>query len=224
MTDEHSGRPVTDFHHVLSELQAKLLTDEGASRFFYPFLARELTISEAAAEVGCKASVMLYRAGVLLKAGLLNVVREIPRAGRAIKVYRSVHDAYFVPYAFLPHATLEDAFLEIFRSNADRMAKAVAKRAQQHWDRWDGWQLFRDETGSVWFQGAPDATRFSTDPGDPDNPGIDFALEVYLHPDEAKTLQSELASYLREYRGRSAGPDYPGQRKYLLVMALGEEG
>jgi hypothetical protein len=76
-------------------------------RFFVPFLAHERRVAEAAAEVGCSVNRMLYQVRALVNAGLLQILREEPRAGRAVRVYRSVHDAYFVPFSATPYNTLE---------------------------------------------------------------------------------------------------------------------
>lgn len=87
--------------------QARFLTDPAKKTFFVPFLARERRTAEAAAEVGCSINRMLYQVRTLLGCGLLQVLREEPRAGRAVRVYRSVHDAYFVPFSATPYDTLE---------------------------------------------------------------------------------------------------------------------
>ncbi|MET3808157.1 hypothetical protein ABIB25_005186 [Nakamurella sp. UYEF19] len=75
--------------------------------FLSPFLARDRRVSDAAAELGCSINRMLYQVRTLLAAGLLHIAHEEPRAGRTIKVYRSVHDAYFVPFGSTPYDTLE---------------------------------------------------------------------------------------------------------------------
>lgn len=92
---------------VGDQTQARFLTDPAKKTFFLPFLARERRIAEAAAEVGCSINRMLYQVRTLLDCGLLQVLREEPRAGRAVRVYRSVHDAYFVPFSATPYDTLE---------------------------------------------------------------------------------------------------------------------
>lgn len=92
---------------VADQTQARFLTDPAKKTFFAPFLARECRITQAAAEVGCSTNRMLYQVRTLLDCGLLQVLREEPRAGRAVRVYRSVHDAYFVPFAATPYDTLE---------------------------------------------------------------------------------------------------------------------
>jgi len=92
---------------VSDQTQARFLTDPAKKTFFLPFLARERRIAEAATEVGCSTNRMLHQVRTLLDCGLLHVLREEPRAGRAVRVYRSVHDAYFVPFAATPYDTLE---------------------------------------------------------------------------------------------------------------------
>jgi len=92
---------------VSDQAQARFLTDPAKKTFFVPYLARERRIGEAAAEVGCSVNRMLHQVRTLLGCGLLRVLREEPRAGRAVKVYRSVHDAYFVPFQATPYDTLE---------------------------------------------------------------------------------------------------------------------
>ncbi|CAA9325373.1 MAG: hypothetical protein AVDCRST_MAG61-2566, partial [uncultured Friedmanniella sp.] len=96
---------------VSDQTQARFLTDPAKKTFFVPFLARERRVAEAAAEVGCSINRMLYQVRTLLGSGLLEVVREERRAGRAVRVYRSVHDAYFVPFSATPYDTLEQRIL-----------------------------------------------------------------------------------------------------------------
>jgi hypothetical protein len=92
---------------VSDQTQARFLTDPAKKTFFTPFLARERRIAQAAAEVGCSTNRMLYQVRTLMDCGLLRVQRVEPRAGRPVKVYRSVYDAYFVPFYVTPYDTLE---------------------------------------------------------------------------------------------------------------------
>lgn len=84
---------------VTDQRQARLLTDPRSAAFIYPFLARERSAAEAAAEASCPITTMAYRIRVLLDAGLLQVTATRPRAGRPVTLYRSSHDAYRVPLA-----------------------------------------------------------------------------------------------------------------------------
>lgn len=96
------------FHTVTDPRQAQLLTDPTSKAFFVPFLARELSASQAASELGRDLNTVLYRIKVLLAAGLIEVTREQKRKGRAIKHYRSVYDAYLVPFGLTPYISLEE--------------------------------------------------------------------------------------------------------------------
>lgn len=230
MVDEDSGSPfdrprgkpsAADFHRVEDERQARLLLDAKSQAFFRPFLARDRTVGEAAAELGCEPSVMLYRVGTFLRAGLLRVVREEPRAGRALKVYRSSHDAYLVPYERTPFATLEEAFYAMYEESARRLAAAMAARFRAR--GWHGYRLYRDAFGQAWVEGAPDAAR-SSDLGDLEDRdgrgGMDFALDLHLTPGEAEALRKEVASMLRRYRELEPKRGEPEEQPYLLSVGF----
>src|SRR4051794_15550694 len=87
----------SSLHRVTDPDQAAIIADATRSRFLQPFPAREATVSDAAAQLGCTPNSTLYRVRRMTDAGLLRVVRVVRRAGRPMKVYRSVHDGYLVP-------------------------------------------------------------------------------------------------------------------------------
>ncbi|MGL5819570.1 MAG: hypothetical protein ACRCZD_11655 [Phycicoccus sp.] len=87
---------------VISDLAvARLVVDVSRARYLGPFLGRESTASDAARLLGVTLDQMLARLRYLTRAGLVAVVREQRRAGRAIKVYRAVADEFFVPLSTL---------------------------------------------------------------------------------------------------------------------------
>lgn len=88
---------VESLHRVMDADQAAVIADPKRAWFLQPFLGRENTVVRAAAELGCEPSAMLYRVRRMHSLGILRVVREERRAGRPVKVYRSVHEGYFVP-------------------------------------------------------------------------------------------------------------------------------
>lgn len=201
--------------------------DPDVRRYFEPFVARAASVTGAAAEVGCEPSKMLYRVGTFVRAGLLRVVGERKRAGRPVKLYRSSHDAYLIPYALTSYATLEEAFAAGFQANARRFARLVAR--QFGGQRWDGYRLHRHASGEAWFTGAPDETKVSR-LDDPDRPpGLDYAVDVVLTELEAREVQDTLLAILRRYPLREAqGPDEDGprarepqaRRPYMLSVAF----
>lgn len=192
MATDDSGRESTPkFHRVDDTRQAKMLSAAGTRKYFEPFLARETSVKQAADVVGCSLNAMLYRVKTFIEAGLVRRVGERKRAGRPIKIYRSVHDAYFVPYSLTPFANLEDSFYAHYEAIFRRLARAQAWHYRQHHQ--DGQQLWRDARGEVW---SPDFDRRDTEADRLDREeriGIDFAAEVRLDGAEAQSLARTLA-------------------------------
>lgn len=138
---------------------------------------------------------------------------EKPRPGRSLKVYRSVHDAYLVPFSLMPFADLEESFAAHFHASASRIAKLVARRFYGR--SWDGTRFYRRADGAARMEGAPDAER-AVGLADPTRPvGTDFMTEISLSEEEAAALQTELLRYYLEPRQSGEG-----RRSYLLSVAL----
>jgi len=214
MAVEDSGR---GFHTVGDREQARLLTDSRAQTFFRVFLAHDSTASEAATELGVDLNAVLYRIKTFLAAGLLQVVREIPRHGRAIKVYRSVHDAYFIPYELTPFATLEERLLQHLSFEIKERARLQAKRMAA--SGWSGQRLYRNELGETWSDSArgPDS---ELDWLAPERAGsIDFWTDALLSETEAMEIQKLLYQTLKSVEGRSAGGVGPAKNSAKQQVA-----
>lgn len=154
MTQKDFGRPpVEAFHTVTDPEQARLLSDPKTFEFFEPFVAREQRLTAVAEALGCRLDTLLYRVKVLVKAGLLRVTRLEPRAGRPVKYYRSVHDAYFVPFEVTPFAELEERLAAGLRERQALIIPRVARvlRASGR----DGRRVYRrTDNGDVWQESA----------------------------------------------------------------------
>ncbi len=215
MTDQDSRRPPGAFHTVAIAEQARLLSDPKSLRFFTPFLASEKTVSGAARELTCELHTMLYRVRTFLKAGLLRVTREQKRMGRPVKIYRSVHDAYFIPFSATPYADLEERLREQLGPLTEELVRGFAGVIRQI--GYDGRRLYRDAGGLVNSE-AGEETRFGLDYDNPAWPVVyDFRCELYLPREEAKVLQRELRDlYARYLPRRQVSP----VEKYVLQVAL----
>ena len=197
---------------------AELLCDPGLQRYLEPFIGRECTVAQAAGELGLKTNSLLYRVQRLQAAGLLKVVREVPRAGRAVKVYRSVADRFYVPFALTRAETLAALFLKL-----DTPLQTLFYQNMAH-------VMAQTETDiglSVWRAGEADVrTRISSGPEklfDPLDPKAPSALtfwspEVRLEPDDAKALLRELVALIERYHHRA------GSQRYLLHLGLAPLG
>ena len=208
MTDLDSG----SFFTVTETEQARLLTEPTSKEFFKPFLARERSASEAATVMQCSLNTMLYRIKTLLRAGLLGVVREEPRKGRAVKIYRSVHDAYFIPFSVTPYATLEERLevqaAPIFSGLIHSYAAALKKNERY------GHHIFTDENGTVLTSDLlPELT--------PTGQAVVYSdMTVQLRDEDARAVAQELRA-VYERAGRLGLPrgDKAGQ-EYLHIVAL----
>lgn len=189
---------------------ARVLLDPQALRYFEPFLAREGTVGEVAAALGCKPNSLLARVRRFLTCGLLEVVREVPRAGRAIRVYRSTADVYFVPLSGSPfedHAVWAQERAALVQQGL-RFGHAQSARLRGH-------RVYRDEHGVVTHVLAVSAQE-NHDPLVPSEPALFTASHdaVYLNFEDAKQLQGELDALLRRYAMRGGG------QRYLLWLNL----
>lgn len=233
MESDDSGRSAWQvearFHTVTDPQQAKLLTDPKVLAYFRPFVARDATASSAAAELGVDLNTMLYRIRTLTAAGLLRIVREVPRKGRAVKVYRSVYEAYFIPYESTPFATLEERLIEQLSAEVRQRARVQAKRMEKQGVY--GQRLYRNEAGEVWTDSAGSAGSeldWLTPGADV---SIDYWTDVLLTETEAQDLRATLYDVLKRFEGRKRSshdaelPEGDPQReatleKYRLSVAL----
>lgn len=222
MSQLYSTRPIsTDFYRVQSEHQAHLLEDPDISSFFTPFLAREQTVTGAARDLGCKVNAMHYRVRTFLNAGLLTIVREEKRAGLPIKIYRSVADAFFIPFEFSRHADRETHMTERYESILRQVAKATTRRERQRGRV--GQCLFRDTTGDVVSFGGVELPSsdiiFNVD--DPYQPvGADRMGNIFLTETDARSLQRELDVLFQRYLRLAHEDEETPKGEYLFLYAF----
>ena len=214
MEDTSLNETVAGETVVVSDPEAaRVLTDLTELRFLIPFLMK-LTLSEAAQALGLKLNTMHYRVKRLMRLGLLKVVREEPRKGRAVKVYRATSANYFVPFETTSAEPLDMLFAQlrarmnalfnrnIARSYLEVEGIGLRVRAQGHnlgveFDTLDGGYLARD-TAALDLPAALTNERV-----------------MRLEFSRAKALQRELEALLERYEDDGeAGQDY------LLILGL----
>jgi hypothetical protein len=155
MEREDSSRGSDDAWEVRTPLQARLLSDARSRGYFLPFLGRTRSVSEAADEVGCALDAMHYRVRRFLAAGLLEVRGERRRAGRPIKLYRSVRDAFYIPFTLTPYAELEERVLADMIREDERVVRALARALRA--GGVEGRRLYRDARGQDMYESASEA-------------------------------------------------------------------
>lgn len=182
MTPQDSSRRTEHGWEVGTAEQAGLLSDPAARTYFVPFLARARSVKAAAEEVGCRLDAMYYRVRRFVRAGLLRVVEVTPRAGRPIKLYRSVADAFYIPFRLTPYAEIEERIRRDVQAEDARLVVALARAVRA--SGLEGRRLYRAPDGEVMMEA-------SGDPG----PRDDWAATVRAWPDHrpvAERVSGEL--------------------------------
>lgn len=200
-------------HEVTDPAQVAILTDPHRVRFLRPFLGREMTVSQVAAELEVSPNALLYRVRRMVDDGLLRVVETRPRAGRAVKVYRASHDGYRVPMSAMRYDDIRhrvDTYGRPLLENLARAYTAALLAAPRH-DR----VVARTRSGDVW---ATDLLPSATRQGDP----LLFADTVlWLDQEQAHRVRLRLQEALDEALS-SADPTHAtgSATPYFVMGAL----
>lgn len=206
----------SNLHRVLDPDQAAVIADPVRSVFLRPFLSRENTVTQAAGEVGCSPNAMLYRVRRMHAIDILRVVRTEPRAGRAVKVYRSAHDGYFVPNEVMRYDDLRHQVARHGRVLVNRLIDSyVAVLADT---RAGGRVLARNDRGESW------ATDLLPEVNRQGQPAFFVDADVRLTGAEATQVRELLRTALeRSVRpDRSEGPagENPKLEQYLFTAGI----
>ena len=191
--------------------QARLLTDPRSAAFIYPFLGRDRSVGEAAAEVGCPITTMVYRVRILEQAGLLIITDTRRRAGRPVSIYRSSCDSYRVPLATTGFDDHRDQVRRIgapiYRQLADAYSAVLASTGTA--TRF----ITRDDHGHI----------YSTDlPPHHDRGGYPVTFEdrnLHLTRGQAEQLCRDLDRILEDAQKDDHGP-HPKQDYSVMVAAI----
>lgn len=212
MGAEKSSSPAVEV--VQDQRVAALLVDPVRSTMFWPFLGKARTVTEAAEVTGTGLNTMYVQVQRLLKLGLLRVVGERPRGGRAVKVYRSNADRYFVSYEVMPFETLEALQARRDAPYEGRLRRAVM-RARGGVSRHFGYEVARRADGEVDVHPAigPHERLSSRDPRLPGVMSL-WDDELKLSFEDARALQADLYALLERYRQKG------GPQPYLLRVGL----
>lgn len=212
--DEAGLGSASPAHIVHDSAAADALTNPTSLRHLAPFLGRAVSISEAAKESGAKPNTTLKRAQRFIDLGLLEVVGERPRAGRPIKLYRTVADTFFVPFEATHAESLEAALKERDAYWEELLRHNVVRARSERLGTW-GTRFYRDSRGRLQVQTAvtPDANVTTLDAEGPaalslwrDQLMLDFA--------DAKALQREMFDLVKRYQQKR------GAQRYVVRMGL----
>lgn len=193
---------------------ATWLLDARTRRHLEPFFGAARSVGEAAAAQREKPNTVLRRVERYLAAGLLRVAGERSRRGRPIRLYRTVADAFFVPYEATTAESLEEALATREAWVEGTFKRAVVKARWEALGPW-GTRIYRDDAGALQVQMAvrPDVDASTLDAHEP---AVLSAWRdgVYLDFDDAKELQRALYELLERYLGRR------GAQRYVVHVGM----
>lgn len=153
-------RPQSSEFKVRTAQAAAVFTDSRLRRILLQFARQPRGLAEVARELELDIQPLHHAATRLRRLGLLDVVGEQPRAGRAIKLYRCTGASFFIPSALAPAPfsrglakELQDAIARdaaatiegmVFTLDADgRVAGRVVTRPKAGSPPLDSWRILR---------------------------------------------------------------------------------
>jgi hypothetical protein len=201
------------WHRVENPEACELLTDRALLRVLAQFTGRENTMANAAKSlemtIGALYKILKRFEGL----GLVTVTRTEARAGRAIQHYRTVAEAFFVPFRTHPpeRISVQNWALHqaLFRRGLDRLYREE-RFVEQDW----GVLTAIAPNGGVYLEITSASGRAWADLIAEGPAVVSGWHAVYLGIEDAKALQRELDDVLARYLSKR------GPRKYLLGAFL----
>jgi hypothetical protein len=199
--------------HVRDPAAIARLLDVRRLAFLTPFLGRECSVSQAASEVGASVARMAYQTARLVEVGLIRETRSVPRAGRAIRYYRSCADEFVISLGDVGDGDLEQHLLdaeEPMRRDLARSHVAAFGSAGVPADQLV-WRVRRTPDG------AADISPVVLDGGEASRPSAWGSWTgLFLSPQDAVELRDELTALWERWQAKNSGPQL-----HLLRLALG---
>lgn len=177
---------------VRSEKAAAVFSDQ-RRRLVFELARSERALKDLADATGMSLPLLTYHVRRLIALGLVREQRKTRRAGRPVRLYRAVAEAFFVPAALAPppdeHLSAE-------------LGTALAETRENHSD--GGVYYFLD-------QGRPVMRRAAARKGPP---ALDLWRMAALSEADARELASEMERLLARYTGGARG------KTYLIRVAM----
>lgn len=202
---------------IVTNVQAgRLLSDPNKLTLLCPFFSSNYTVKETAELLGLTLNAAYLQVKRFCRAGLLKVVHELPRAGRAVKVYRTSATAFFVPLELLEGETRETLLGRVAQSWEDRLVRGIL-RAEAFDDRSCGIRVALEDEGRVvsGFVTSPEGDR--NDHTEVDQPAVlDTWLILRLTDEVGKSFQRDLHKLSSKYRKLH----YDQGKPYVVRLAM----
>jgi DNA-binding MarR family transcriptional regulator len=186
-------------HRITARDQAVAMDHPLRSKMLLACAHRDRTLTELASELDQPLPKLHYHLAKLTRSGLLRVSRVEPRAGRPVRRYRAIAEAFLL--------SLADVAEPVGEKLASDLRRSLAEDASRR-DRFLLYHL--DEAG-----------RFRVRLMDPDGQGrtpraFEYWKILKLTPEQRKALATELAEVISRYE---TAPDAAGSQPSFLVHA-----
>ena len=210
----------------------RTITDPKAVRILFdlehrvrlaPFFERAQTVSEVAKRLQEDAQRLYYFVQRYVGLDLLEIVHIEPRPGRALRYYRATAEQFFVSVEHTPTPSIEGALNDVHAPLLERFTRNLAYTVQDHLIGAWGRRFYLDAQGTLVPAAGPaphyefDVFDFYSRPEFP--PASMLWQEVYLTPEDAKTLQVEF-NRLIERLERCDGKPGEGKERYLVKVGI----
>ncbi len=205
---------------VRDERTAVFLNDEARARLLFPFVAREISMAQAALEVGVKLNVMGYWVKRLLEMGLIETTRLEPRHGSPIRYYRSVTDQIIVPVALMPMVSDEELLMRRVDWHMRTFQRSAAHQGRKLYPDWH-LRFYRNEGGRITWAFEPTIAPGQVTVESP--PGVDIWGQFWLAAEEAAELHQILETTIRRLLPISTARQAAGgAARYMVHVGLVE--
>ncbi|MEO1352988.1 MAG: hypothetical protein AAFW84_30200 [Cyanobacteria bacterium J06635_15] len=207
---------------ITDPVAADVLVNTQTRKLITPFLGKAQTVAVAANELDMSTSALLYQVNKLLNLGILKIVREEPRAGRASKIsragraskiYSTTSPSYFVPFRVTRAETLEGYLHNIKHYYEQLLTTSIAQVMEDMAEDW-GVKIYRDDKGkpNALMAVYPDKVMRLEEV----EPAVlDFYCpDLFLDFTDAKALQRELGEVFQKYMKKG------GSQRYLWHAGL----
>lgn len=216
MKEQLANRPWRIIENIRA---AHVLAYRGEARFLEPFFGREQSLSEAASELSMSVKALYPKVKHLETLGLVRVVRSEPRAGKAVKYYRSSADDFFVPAHVLPvEVGLTKG--EAYWHNRLRRSVLSVWLKQPGEPHTFGLRVFLSGKGRMQFVITPDPSLSSEHPTQdfftPELPVVYQWRTLRLNKMQARELQRQMSALLEPYTAQQD----PEEETYIIRLAM----
>lgn len=193
----------------------RLLLDPETLTCLGALLGQARSVSQVARQVGGSVRAVHYRLQTLLACGLVYVLREDRRAGRAVKVYQAVAEAYFVPFSATDRQDVEALWLSLTLPLYDQLVRALARtaRLQGHDPNMWGVHVRRSEAGGLDLNLGPEQPLMAAPKRLMPSTLLEWE-ELHLTLEQARQLKDDLKALLHHYTAER------GPYTYLLGLGL----